>query len=234
LFKEARALGINLDQPEHRGVLALRLEELKMADWDALYAAIGFNRYSARRFLDPLVPEDAPRHKKETMATDAPNTILVDNAVGILFTLAHCCKPIWGDDIVGYTTKERGISIHRTICPHLSSNAMPAERRISVAWGSHSKAVFDVEISVTTVDQAGIITAIGNVVQLAELSIQHFNASTNDEGSAIIYIAMRVRDRDQLVDIMGKIRQLKGITTVQRVKGSVFGRKRPHGNVVVR
>jgi GTP pyrophosphokinase len=111
---------------------------------------------------------------------------------------------------------------------------MPAERRISVAWGSHSKAVFDVEISVTTLDQTGIITAIANVVQLAGISIQHFNASTNDEGTAIIYIALRVRDRDQLVDVMGKIRHIKGITSVQRVKGSVFGHKRHHGNAVVR
>jgi GTP pyrophosphokinase len=234
LSREARTLGVNIDQPENKGVLELRLEELKMADWNALYAAIGFNRFSVRRFLEPILPEDVPKNKKEAMATDAPDTILVDKAVGILFTLAHCCKPIWGDDIVGYTTKERGISIHRTTCPHLNSNAMPAERRISVTWGSQSKTVFDVEIAVTTVDQSGIITSIANTLQLAGISIQHFNAFTNNNGTATIYIALRVRDRNHLVDVMGKIRHIKGITSVQRVKGSVFGRNRSHGNVVVR
>ncbi|MCL1908423.1 MAG: bifunctional (p)ppGpp synthetase/guanosine-3',5'-bis(diphosphate) 3'-pyrophosphohydrolase [Holophagaceae bacterium] len=228
LQKDARAMGIAIDSPEHKSILKLRLEELNFADWDTLYAAIGFNRISSRRFLEPILPDDVRKNKKEAMALDMPDTILVDKAVGILFTLAHCCKPIWGDDIVGYTTKERGISIHRTTCPHLNSNAMPAERRISVTWGIQNRAVFDVEISVATFDQPGIIASISEVLQQAGISIQRFNAATTEEGSALINIAMRVKDRNHLVDIMGRIRHLKGVNGVQRVRGSVFGRHRPN------
>ncbi|MCL1893518.1 MAG: bifunctional (p)ppGpp synthetase/guanosine-3',5'-bis(diphosphate) 3'-pyrophosphohydrolase [Holophagaceae bacterium] len=228
LQKDARTLGVSLDSPEHNNILTLRLEELNLADWDALYAAIGFNRISSRRFLEPLLPDEVRKSKKGVLALDMPDTILVDKAVGILFILAHCCKPIWGDDIVGYTTKERGISIHRTTCPHLNSNAMPAERRISVAWGVQSRAVFDVEVSVTTFDQPGIISSISEVLQQAGISIQRFNATTTEEGTASINIAMRVKDRNHLVELMGKIRHIKGVNTVQRVKGSVFSRQRSH------
>jgi len=231
LQRETKSLGINIEQPEFADTLGQRLEELQMADWDALYASIGFGRTTARQFLEPLIPLDSKTEQteiKETMGADSPDAILVDKAVGILFTLANCCKPIWGDDIVGYTTKEKGISVHRTSCPTLNSNPMPMEKRISVEWGSHSGAVFDVEISVTTFDQPGIIAAVSNILQQAGISIQHFNASTSDDGAGIINIAMRVRDRDHLVEIMGTIRHMEGINTVQRIKGSVFARTR-HG-----
>jgi GTP pyrophosphokinase len=226
--KEARSLGINIEQPESAAVLNQRLKELQMADWDTLYASIGFSRIAARRFLDPLIPDEKKTHKTGDMAADSPNTVLVDKAVGVLFTLAHCCKPIWGDDIVGYTTKDRGISIHRTNCPALNSNAMPTEKRINVEWGEQSRAVFDVEISVAIFDQPGIVATISNVIQQTGISIQHFNASTIDDGNGLINIAMRVRNRDHLVEVMGSIRHIKGINTVQRIKGSVFARAR-HG-----
>jgi len=105
---------------------------------------------------------------------------------------------------------------------------MPAERRISVTWGIQNRAVFDVEISVATFDQPGIIASISEVLQQAGISIQRFNAATTEEGSALINIAMRVKDRNHLVDIMGRIRHLKGVNGVQRVRGSVFGRHRPN------
>jgi GTP pyrophosphokinase len=226
--KEARSLGINIEQPESGAVLGQRLEELQMADWDTLYASIGFSRTTARRFLEPLVPLEAKKQKRGDMEADSPDAILVDKAVGVIFTLANCCKPIWGDDIVGYTTRGKGISVHRTSCPTLNTNPMPTERRISIDWGSQSRAIFDVEISVATLDQPGIIAAISNVLQQAGISIQHLNASTNDSGAGLINIAMRVRNREHLVEIMGTIRHTEGIKTVQRIKGSVFARAR-HG-----
>jgi len=229
--RDSQGLGINLEQPEYQGILELRLKELKMADWDAFYAAVGFNRISTLHLFEPILQDEANKNKKDALAPGAPDTILVDENVGILFNLARCCKPIWGDDIVGYTTRGRGISIHRTICPHLNSKAMPMERRISVAWGNQSRTVFDAEIAVTTADQPGLVTAISSVLLQAGFSIQHFNASTTNDGLAIFHIAICVKDRNHLVEIMGKIRHIKGVNSVVRVRGSFFSHHRSFSGI---
>jgi len=231
LIRDARSLGVNLDAPEYKGIFELRLKELNITDWNAFFAAVGFNRISTFRLLEPVLEEEALKNKRENSETDAQDTILIDENVGIVFTLARCCKPIWGDDIVGYTTRRRGINVHRTICPHLNSIAMPTERRVSVAWGNQSNAVFDVEVAVATVDQPGLVATISTLLQQAGISIQRFNASASDEATAMIHIAMRVKNRNHLVEIMGKIRQVDGVNSVERVRGSFFDNNRSRNNL---
>jgi GTP pyrophosphokinase len=154
------------------------------------------------------------------------DTVLVDDNVGVLYILAQCCKPIWGDEIVGYTTRGRGISIHRAACPHLVSAALNPERRVSVAWGKQSKGLFDTEVVVTTEDRPGMVAAISDAIQHAGFSMQRFNASSTEGGAGLFHIALRVRDRTHIVELMAAIRKLKGVFTVERVRGSIFGSTR--------
>lgn len=222
LEREARALGVRLDTPEVHAAMETRLKELKMASWDAFYASVGFNRMNPRRLLDPLIPE-TQKAREEKVPTAPPDTVLVDDNVGILYVLASCCKPIWGDEIVGYTTRGRGISIHRANCPHLSASAPNPERLVSVAWGKSGKALFNAELVVNTEDRPGMVGAISTAVQHAGFSLQRFSGSTTEEGGGIFYMALRVKDRNQLVELMSALRKLKGVFTVERVRGSYFG-----------
>jgi GTP pyrophosphokinase len=225
LEREARALGIRTDSAEVHAAMEARLKELKIPTWEAFYASVGFNRISPRRLLDPIIPE-AAKHKPEKAAPVPLDTVLVDDNVGILYVLAVCCKPIWGDEIVGYTTRGRGISIHRTNCPHLSASAPNPERLVSVAWGKTSKTLFNAELVVNTEDRPGMVGVISTCVQNAGYNMQRFSGSTTDEGGGVFYIALRVKDRTHLVDLMGSIRRLKGVFTVDRVRGSYFGNVR--------
>jgi len=223
LEREARTLGIRLDAPEVHTAMEARLKELKIPNWDAFFASVGFNRTSPRRLLDPLIPETHKHRAEEKTSVVPHDTVLVDDNVGILYVLAVCCKPIWGDEIVGYTTRGRGISIHRTNCPHLSSSAPNPERLVSVAWGKASKTSFNAELVVNTEDRPGMVGAISTAVQNAGYNMQRFSGSTTDEGGGIFYIALKVKDRTHLVDLMGTIRKLRGVFTVERVRGSYFG-----------
>ena len=224
LEREARALGLRLDASEIQGAMEARLKELKFPNWDAFYASVGFNRTSPKRLLDPLLPET---HKHRTddkpLVQTAHDTVLVDDNVGVLYVLAACCKPIWGDEIVGYTTRGRGISIHRTNCPHLSSSAPNPERLVSVGWGKTSKGLFNAELVVNTEDRPGMVGAISIAVQNAGFNMQRFSGATTEEGGGIFYIALRVKDRAHLVELMSAIRKLKGVYTVDRMRGSYFG-----------
>lgn len=227
LEREARALGLHLEDPQVQEGLDARLKELKLSSWEAAHAALGFNRITVRKLLEPLLPE---RDRERPKAGGAPglehDTILVDDNVGVLYMLAQCCKPIWGDEIVGYTTRGRGISIHRANCPHLISAALNPERRVSVAWGKQGPGLFDTEVVVTSEDRPGMVAAISNAVQHAGFSMQRFNATTTESGTGVFHIALRVRDRNHIVEMMGVLRRLKGVFTVERVRGSVFGSTR--------
>lgn len=227
LEREARTLGLRLDDPQLQDGLEARLKDLKLPTWEAAHAALGFNRITVRKLLEPLLPE---RERERPKAGAAPglehDTILVDDNVGVLYMLAQCCKPIWGDEIVGYTTRGRGISIHRANCPHLISSALNPERRVSVAWGKQGQGLFDTEVVVTSEDRPGMVAAISNAVQHAGFSMQRFTATTTESGTGVFHIALRVRDRNHIVEMMGVLRRLKGVFTVERVRGSVFGSTR--------
>lgn len=225
LEREARTAGIKLDHPESRAILELRLKELKMASWEAYYAAVGFNRVTAHKLLEPLMPE--PQRAKEDKPTVlGADLVLVDDTAGVLYVLATCCKPIWGDEIVGYTTRGRGISIHRSNCPHLSASAPNPERLVSVAWGQPGKGAFDTEIVITGDARPGMVATISNAVTHSGHNMQKFSATTTEEGGGLFHIALRMRDRDQLVELMGVLRRLKGVYTVERVRGTHFGHVR--------
>ncbi len=221
LQREAKAAGIHLENSEVHATLEARIKELKYASWDAYFAAVGFNRVTIHRLLEPLLPE-TQRAKEDKTPIVNEDTILVDNNVGVLYMLAQCCKPIWGDEIVGFTTRGRGISIHRVNCPHLVSSALNPERRVSVAWGKHTKGVYDTEIVVTTDDRQGMVAAVSNAIQHEGFGVQRFTCTTAD-GVALMYVALRVKDRSHIVSLMSAIRKVKGIFTVERVRGSVFG-----------
>jgi GTP diphosphokinase / guanosine-3',5'-bis(diphosphate) 3'-diphosphatase len=222
LEREARAAGIHLDTPEVHTALEARLKELKYASWEAFYAGVGFNRVSVHRLLEPLLPEtQKPRHDKGPVISD--DTILVDDNVGVLFILAQCCKPIWGDEILGYTTRGRGISIHRSNCLQLTSAAMNPERRVSVAWGKLSRGTFDTELTISAQDRPGMVSAVSDALLHLSVPMQRFNAAAGEAGGVTITIALRVKDRNHIVEVMGALRKVKGVLTVERIRGSVFG-----------
>jgi guanosine-3',5'-bis(diphosphate) 3'-pyrophosphohydrolase len=223
LEREARALGLKLEAPEIHQAMEARLKELKIPTWEAFYAQVGFNRITCRKLLDPIVPEANRAAREERSAEVGHDTVLVDDNVGILYTLAVCCKPIWGDEIVGYTTRGRGISIHRANCPHLSASAPNPERLVSVAWGRTPKGLFNTELVVNTEDRPGMVASISNAVQKAGYNMQRFSGASSEEGGGVFYIALRVKDRNHIVELMSNIRKLNGVFTVERVRGSYFG-----------
>jgi len=222
LDRELKAESIHSENAEIHPILVNRLKELNFPNWDAFYAAVGFNRITVHRLLEPLLPETRKTREDKTH-TNAGDTILVDDNLGVLYNLAQCCKPIWGDEIVGYTTRGRGITIHRANCPHIISAALSPERRVSVGWSKQAKGTYDTEMIITSDDRAGMVAGISDAIQRAGYAMQRFNATTTEEGAALFYVALRVKDRNHIVELMSAIRKVKGVFTVERVRGSVFG-----------
>lgn len=223
LEREARAMGVRLDDPDTHAKLEARLAELKLPDWEAAYAALGFGRLTVHKLIEPLVPEPE-RTKPREEASNLLDAVVVGDTTGILYTLAACCKPIWGDEVVGYVTRTRGTAIHRADCPQLNTATLHPERRVNVAWGKHGLELYDTEIALTTEDRPGMVAAISEGIQRVGINVQRFHGSATEEGAGLFHIALRVRDRTHLVELMAGLRRIRGVYTVERVRGSVFGK----------
>jgi len=221
LEKEAKAAGIRLEDADIHAQLTERLKTLRHPNWDSYLAAVGFGRVSPQRLLEPFLPEPAKR-KAKTAKLAIDDAIVVDDTSGILYSIAYCCKPIRDDVITGYITRNRGVAIHRADCPQLASTTLHAERRVSVTWGKGG-GVFDTEITLTTEDRAGMVAAISEAVQKSGINMQRFQAAS-EQGTGLFHIALRVRDRSHLIDLMNGLRKVRGVFTVERVKGSIFGK----------
>lgn len=223
LEREARNMGVRLDDPESKARLDARLVELNLANWDAAHAALGFGRITVHKLIEPLIPEPERARPKEN-TSNLLDSVVVGDTTGILYALAACCKPIWGDEVVGYITRTRGTAIHRADCPQLSTGTMHPERRVNVAWGKHGTELYDTEIALTTEDRPGMVAAVSEGIQRVGINVQRFHGSATEEGAGLFHIALRVRDRAHLVELMAGLRRIRGVYTVERVKGSVFGK----------
>ncbi|WLT30503.1 bifunctional (p)ppGpp synthetase/guanosine-3',5'-bis(diphosphate) 3'-pyrophosphohydrolase [Geothrix sp. PMB-07] len=223
LEREARSMGVRLDEPEAQAKLEARIAELKLANWEAAYAALGFGRLTVHKLIEPLVPEPE-RAKPKANTSNLLDSVVVGDTTGILYALAACCKPIWGDEVVGYITRTRGTAIHRADCPQLNTATLHPERRVNVAWGKHGTELYDTEIALTTEDRPGMVAAISEGIQRVGINVQRFHGSATEEGAGLFHIALRVRDRAHLVELMASLRRIRGVYTVERVKGSVFGK----------
>ncbi len=223
LERDAHAAGIHLDHPDVKAVLEKRLEELKQPSWDAYYASVGFGRITPYRLLEPLLPEPQ-RLRAPKPATVGVDEILVDDTIGVLYHLAHCCKPIWGDEVLGYVTRGRGVAIHRANCPQFNASTLHSARRVNVGWGKQGHSDFETEIVLTTEDRPGMVLAISEAIQRLSINIQRFQGSATELGGGLFHIALRVKDRVHLVELLSTLRSVRGVYTAERVRGSVFGK----------
>ncbi len=223
--RELRTAGLHPDDPDLRPRFDTRLDEMKQASWDAFFAGVGFGRVSVGRFLEPLLPEQERTRRKDLGdAKSLQNAIVVDQTDGILYYFGYCCKPVWGDEIVGYVSRTRGVAVHRDNCPQLQASTLHPERRIDVNWGDAPKGLYDTELALATEDRPGMVAAISEAIQKLGINMQRFHASASDEGSGLFHIALRVRSREHLIELMNALRRVKGVFNVERVKGSVFGK----------
>lgn len=142
--------------------------------------------------------------------------VSIKGVENIKVKFSKCCNPVPGDDIIGYITRGRGVSIHRKDCPNLSS-LEGKERFIEVFWNTDEKAEYPAEIQIKGTDRPGLLTEITSKITEAQLSLLALNARTNKEKLAIINMTLEIKDIDQLRELMKKIKKLKGVIDVYRV-----------------
>ena len=199
-----------------------------------LHSSIGIGSMTASNFVSKLKGENI--EEKVTVETinkaiedqiqksekkSIPNNsygISVKGESNVMVRFARCCNPVPGDEIMGYITKGRGVSVHRTDCTNLQSLInSDAEKVIEVSWGIDKNASYVAEIRVKSDDRMGILQDIMLVVTECGLSINGLNANSGKGNDAYINMKIKISSVEQLKVLMKKIRKLKGVTDVFRM-----------------
>lgn len=214
-----RALGA---RPELPGVL----KSLGCESLEDLYTHVGYGRSTPQQILEALLtPADEEKQPAEGRAvrrrrvTRGPK-VRVGGARDFMVTLASCCRPIRGDAIVGYITLGKGVSVHAETCPNVENLMFDPNRRIDVAWEREPDEIFEVTIVVHTEDRTGILATLTSVIAEEKTNIRDVQARTTDEGKGRITFTLEVRDREQLDEILSRLRRTAGVHRVERSTGA--------------
>lgn len=199
-----------------------------------LFMRIGYGKVPIKRALSQLVEKE---RLEEEQAEQSTLRRVVDRALGqgpllvkgegdMLAFLAKCCDPVPGEELIGYVTRGRGISVHSEKCPNIVSLSYDADRLVEVDWARQSKTVFPVSLVIETEDQTGMLARLTELIAKEASNIRRCEAGT-DTGMGVIRMVVEVRNRRHLERLKTAIRSMKGVLAVirQRSGGSYDGKR---------
>jgi guanosine-3',5'-bis(diphosphate) 3'-pyrophosphohydrolase len=225
LEKEARKHNILLKKISEEDYLRVG-KEYGCSLVDDLLAGIGFGKYSARQVLSKLSPETSQETDQPTRLGSAFKRVLglrsdaaiqVHGQGDLMVYRAKCCNPIRGEQIVGYITRGKGISVHSKTCPNVQNLMYDAERRIEVEWTGPKYTFYPVRLTLLTTDRQGMLAEITAVISSDRSNIQNLETRTGDS-QATIDVTVDIVDKEHLEKIVSSLRKIEGVYRVDRVQ----------------
>jgi guanosine-3',5'-bis(diphosphate) 3'-pyrophosphohydrolase len=217
--------GLDFQAMVKKGDISNILPELKVKDVKDLYLAVGFGKISANDLLKKAVPLenlDSTSNKEriekiiKTITSSSDGGVLVRGYDDVMIRFANCCSPLPGEEIVGYITRGKGITIHRNDCPRLLE--VDLARRIDVEWDAKFKGSRPARILVTCTDRPGILSSITKTFSTSEVNISKAEIHSTDVEDAIGTFDVVVSDLSQLEDVINSIKKVKGVKSVERIQ----------------
>ena len=237
LEKEAKRLNYSWKELIGDNRLPQVTKQLKAGTEEEMFAACGYGGIPVSTVLLRLIElykksKEAEESKRSTeqiiekLKAQGPKTtkngtgVLVKGEAGVMVRMAKCCSPVPGDDIIGYITRGRGVSIHRSDCTSLGHTPEDLERMIEVSWDGSSGESFHVGIDIQAYDRNGLLMEVMAVLSELKITITNINAKVQEDTKTVsINVVVDIRDISQLDFVMTKLRRIREVYTVQRSKG---------------
>ncbi len=167
--------------------------------------------------LNKNIEEQIAKTERQTKKKQSYG-VTVKGLNNIMVRFARCCNPVPGDDIAGYITKGRGVSVHRKDCSNFKAIVeKQREKVVDVSWGTEKGAAYVAELEVKAEDRMCLLSDVMLVITDSNLSLLSLNAKSGKNGVANINIQVKIDNIEQLKELMKKIRRLQGILDVYRV-----------------
>ena len=230
--KEIKRIGISHSELFKTEYIEPLLEKYKYKDINDMYAAVGFGANSAVKIIARMLQEYKKTHEEENIeqkieelakarnrkVKPSNSGIIVKGIDNCLVKLSKCCNPLPGDEIVGYITKGRGVSVHRKDCVNVKDLISEENRMIDVKWYEEEKTSYNVDIEVYSNDRTGLLVDILKVIGTTKAKIMAVNTKTTKEKIAMTELTVEVENIEQLNDVLKALRKIDSIYEVKRKK----------------
>ena len=215
------------------------MQKYGFRDWDSVYAAIGHGGLKEGQIINKML-EYLDAEKKANMTNEeveeavndaakkvrrehsSQSGIVVKGIHDVAVRFSKCCSPGPGDEIVGFVTRGRGISIHRTDCINiLSLPAMERGRLIDAEWQKTEEITgkYPAEIRIFANNRTGLLADVSKVITESNISIISLNTRVNKQGLASMNIAFEIESREALTRVVDKIRNIESVLDIERTRG---------------
>ncbi|MDK7194751.1 bifunctional (p)ppGpp synthetase/guanosine-3',5'-bis(diphosphate) 3'-pyrophosphohydrolase [Aerococcus urinae] len=250
VIKTVKEMDFSFNELFNKDMQAKCLERFNFSSIDDLFAAVGFGELSASAVANKITENERKRRdkeehqskledflqeeeerknngqssrggKSERMAVRHNDGIVVEGEDNVLFRLAHCCNPIPGDDIIGFITMGRGVTIHRQDCQNIQNmNEVQSQRLIEVYWedaATHNNS-YAVEIMIDGFDRNGFLNDILQVITPLVTNISNVNGNVDHKTNNLkVRIRIVIQSLDQLEKIIDRIKNVPDVYDVERV-----------------
>ena len=188
---------------------------------EQLYIAIGNGTFALSKVIKHVIPEvEKPTNPISSFInrfrTKSTSPVLISGHEGVMTTFAKCCNPLPGEEITGFITRGKGVSIHRSSCQQLLNS--DTDRRITVAWHQESTSQHSSEIEIFCTDQVGLLAELGAVCKIQNVNISRLEANNIGDNKAKISLEVSVSDVSQLDKVMKNIQRIPGVLRLHRVQ----------------
>ena len=221
LEKEIRKQKLSISEVLKEENINKLTTDLKLKDYDELLLSIGSLRYTPAYIID-LIYEDKKQiedimlervnRKVINKKTNYKDDIIVAGEGNILVSLANCCHPVPGDEIIGFVTKGEGVSVHKKTCPNISDKT---ERLIDVAWNNKEESLFNVSLTIKTNSMQNHILEIVTAASVKNVSINSIKEYENKE-MLDYQVSVRVSNKDKLEQFIDEILKLNFVMEVTK------------------
>jgi len=209
-------------------------------DWDSVLAAIGHGGLKEGQIVNKLLEEYRKKNKKEITDENvleaisdtrervpqksSKSGIVVEGIHDVAVRFSRCCSPVPGDEIVGFVTRGRGVSIHRTDCINIIN--LPEDDRarlINAEWnvsdGKTPQGVYTAEIKIYANNRTGVLVDVSRVLTENKIDVTSMNVRTSKQGTATISVGFGISSKEQLNEIIAKIRNIESVLDIERTAG---------------
>lgn len=201
-----------LEDPEK---MARVFEDFHLRSLDELYVSVGFGKVLTKHVISRLLPKTQLAQRKQA-AEHATGIIPIRDIDGYTYRRALCCNPLPGDPIIGFVTKNRGISIHAKECPSLAAANVSEARLLPLFWDRGETESYQVEIGVEATDRERLLSDITSVIASTGTNIRGSVARSQYDGTAKLIFVMDVVDVDHVNRVINRLISIPGVKTVIR------------------
>lgn len=234
--KEIKRQGFSYNELVKQEWMDAIVKKLNLQHMEDLYSSMGYGGVSVSQVISRLKEDYAKTVKPESndwrilekasteakiekKKKDSGTGVVVKGISNVLVRFSKCCNPVPGDEIIGYVTKGRGVSIHRKDCLNIIEQLRQNdERMIEVSWSKERYVDYQAEVQIEANDRYGLLSEISNIITVSKTTVKAINARTAKDNIAFISLTLQINDTEQLEKVMKDFKKVAGVIDVYRTR----------------